>query len=167
VKLVFFLLPYQPQHQNHQPFTSLVGPRGETRGALQSLSWTWTRTFPFSRTLCGLACFISVSFALLCPLFLRPFRPSSPPPNLPPSNEHCHVLILLTRSRPRTHLSMPTPVLHFCTLLPLAHITAVIICQSLFVSLLAIRCSSCCRLHTPSRSSFLTLGTLLLHTLPR
>jgi hypothetical protein len=43
----------------------------------------------------------------------------------------------------------------------------VIICQSLFVSLLAVRCSSCYRLHTPSRSSLLALGTLLLHTLPR
>lgn len=30
----FFLLPYQPQHQNHQPFTCLVGAAWRVAGRI-------------------------------------------------------------------------------------------------------------------------------------
>ena len=80
VELVF-LLPYQPSTSNHQPFTGLVGAAWRGAGCIAivvDLDADMDASLK-SDVFCGLALFISVSFALLCPLFLRPFRPSSLP----------------------------------------------------------------------------------------
>lgn len=131
-----FLLPYHnasTSTSNHQPFNGFVeaawrgagvccNRRGRGRGHGR---------FPDIGCFCGLAFFISVSFALFSARLFSASSTSSEPLSttliFDPLMNSVMFLIPLTRSRPHTHpqrrLHTLAPFfLHFCTLLPLAHI---------------------------------------------